>query len=80
MIHSVKTESGKLLCYFQGVKQFFNFSFGLEIARGIIYNYRDILRNPLNIFGVLFKRLNWSLVLFLVGYVGMYRVSSTTFC
>ncbi|XP_031619734.1 uncharacterized protein LOC116338535 [Contarinia nasturtii] len=58
---------------FNGIKKFFKFGVGLEIARHLIYNYSRILRNPLIIFNVFFKQLNWNLVLFLVGYVGVYR-------
>lgn len=63
--------------YFQGVKKFFKFGLSLEVARSIIYNYPKILRNPLNIFNVFFKRLNWNLVTFLAGYVGIYRVNKS---
>lgn len=62
-----------------GIKKFFKFGLGLEIARNIIYNYSRILRNPLNIFPIFFKQLNWNLILFLVGYVGVYRVRLTFF-
>ncbi|XP_055324797.1 uncharacterized protein LOC129579144 [Sitodiplosis mosellana] len=58
---------------YEGIKKFFKFGLGLEIARNIIYNYSLILKNPLKFFEVFFKRLNWNLVLFLVGYVGIYR-------
>lgn len=60
--------------FVQGIKKYFKFGIGLEIARSIIYNYGVILRNPLKIFQVLLMRLNWNLVLFLSGYVGIYRV------
>lgn len=60
--------------YFQGVKNYFKFGVGLEIARSLIYNYSLIIQNPLKIFQVLLIRLNWNLVFFLSGYVGIYRV------
>lgn len=58
----------------QGVKKYFKYGLSLEVARSVIYNYPKILRNPLNIFHVFLKRLNWNLVMFLPGYVGIYRV------
>lgn len=61
--------------YLQGIKKYFKLGLGLEIARNLIYNYGLILKNPLKIFHVFVSRLNWNLVLFLVGYVGIYRVS-----
>lgn len=59
----------------QGIKKYFKYGIGLEIARSLIYNYNLMLRNPFNLFEVFVMRLNWNLVLFLVGYVGIYRVS-----
>lgn len=56
---------------FQGIRKYLKLGMGLEMARFIIYNYNSIFRNPLTVV----NRLNWNLVLFLVGYVGIYRVS-----
>lgn len=58
----------------QGIKKYFKLGLGLEIARNLIYNYGLILRNPLKLFEVFIWRLNWNLVFFLAGYVGIYRV------
>lgn len=57
----------------KGICKFLKFGLGLETARNIIYNYNLIFRSPLQFI----KRLNFNLILFLVGYVGIYRVIET---
>lgn len=51
------------------------FGIGLEIARNIIYNYKVLLASPFKGLQAMLKQLNWSLVGFLMAYVGIYRVS-----
>lgn len=55
----------------KGIGRFLKYGFCLEIVRNLISNYDLILRNPMKI---LLKRFNWNLIVFLVGYVGIYRV------
>lgn len=66
-----------MVCFLfpKGVRRYFKFGMGLEIARTIIYDWSAILGRPLTIFNIFAKRLNWNLILLLVGYVGIYRVS-----
>lgn len=55
----------------KGVCRFLKFGFCVEMIRNIISNYNVILRDPLKIIR---EKFNWDLILFLVGYVGTYRV------
>lgn len=59
----------------KGLRKYFTFGLGLEIARSIIFNGSLVMKRPLAIFSLFTTRLNWNLISFLVGYVGIYRVS-----
>lgn len=60
----------------EGMKSFAKFGVGLEIARGLIYNYSRLWKTPLLGMRTLVGGLNWNLIGFLVAYIGIYRVSS----
>lgn len=51
------------------------FGVGLEVARGLIYNYNRLWKTPMAGMKSLLSGLNWNLVGFLTAYVGIYRVS-----
>lgn len=60
--------------YHQGIKKYSKFAIGLEVARVILGNFKEMYMNPGKIIEILGKNIKGSLIGFLIAYPTSYRV------